>query len=50
MGVYFSDEGQHRAAHVVHYTRLTSTTRRSLTNSSSNNNILLCDFGSFDKK
>ncbi len=50
MGVFFVDEAQHRAAHVVHYTRLTSTTRRSLTNSSSNSNILLCNFGSFDKK
>ena len=50
MSIYFSDEGQHRAAHVVHYTRLTNTTRRSLTNSASNNEIVTCDFGSFDKK
>ena len=50
MGVYFSDEGQQRAAHVVHYTRLKNTTRRSLTNSSSNQRVVTCDFGSFDKK
>ena len=50
MGVYFSDEGQHRAAHVVHYTRLKNNTRRSLTNSSSNQEVVTCDFGSFDKK
>ena len=40
MSLYFSDEGQHRAAHVINYTRLTNTTRRSITNSSSNNNYL----------
>ena len=50
MSIYFSDEGQHRAAHVVHYTRLKNNTRRSLTNSASNNEIVTCDFGSFDKK
>ena len=50
MSIYFSDEGQHRAAHVVHYSRLTNTTRRSLTNSNSNNEIVTCDFGTFDKK
>ena len=50
MGVFFIDEGQHRAAHVINYTRLKNTTRRSLTNSASNNNILLCNFGTFDKK
>ena len=50
MGVFFADEAQHRAAHVVHYTRLVNNTRRSLTNSSSNNNIVTCDFGNFTKK
>ena len=50
MSIYYADEAQHRAAHVVHYTRLVNNTRRSLTNSSSNNNIVTCDFGNFDKK
>ena len=50
MSIYFSDEAQHRAAHVIHYTRLKNNTRRSLTNSSSNQEIVLCDFGSFTKK
>tara|TARA_B100000424_G_C22865668_1_gene461122 strand:- start:448 stop:969 length:522 start_codon:yes stop_codon:yes gene_type:complete len=50
MSIYFTDEAQHRAAHVVHYTRLTNNTRRSLTNSTSNNEIVTCDFGNFDKK
>ena len=50
MGVFFADEAQHRAAHVIHYTRLVNNTRRSLTSSSSNNNIVTCDFGNFTKK
>ena len=50
MSIYFSDEAQHRAAHVVHYSRLTNNTRRSLTNSSSNQEIVTCDFGNFTKK
>ena len=50
MSIYFADEGQHRAAHVVNYSRLTNNTRRSLTNSASNNEIVTCDFGNFDKK
>ncbi len=50
MSLYFSDEGQHRAAHVINYTRLINNTRRSLTNSASNNEIVTCDFGNFDKK
>ena len=50
MSIYYADEAQHRAAHVVHYTRLVNNTRRSLTNSSSNNEVVTCDFGNFDKK
>lgn len=50
MAIYFNDEAQSKAAHVINYTRLTNNTRRSLTNSSSNNEVVTCDFGSFDKK
>ena len=50
MSIYYADEAQHRAAHVINYTRLVNNTRRTLTNSSSNNEIVTCDFGNFDKK
>ena len=50
MSIYFSDEAQHRAAHVVHFTRLVNNTRRTLTGSSSNQEIVTCDFGNFTKK
>ena len=50
MGIYFSDEAQTRAAHVINYTRLNNNTRRTLGGSSSNQEILLVDFGNVDKK
>ena len=50
MSIYFSDEAQTRAAHVINYTRLTNTTRRTLTNSTSNNEHVTCDFGNVNKK
>ena len=50
MGIYFSDEAQTRAAHVINYTRLIDSTRRSLGGSSSNQEMLLVDFGNVNKK
>ena len=50
MGVYFSDAVQTRAAHVIKYTRLTNTTRRTLGTTSGNNEHLFCDFGTFNKQ
>ena len=50
MGIYFSDEAQTRAAHVINYTRLIDNTRRTLGGSSSNQEMLLVDFGNVDKK
>ena len=50
MGLYFSDEAQTRAAHVINYTRLIDQTRRTLGGSSNNQEMLLVDFGSFNKK
>jgi len=50
MGIYFSDEAQTRAAHVINYTRLINQTRRSLGGSSNNQEMLLVDFGNVDKK
>ena len=50
MAIYFSDEAQARAAHVINYTRLTNNTRRTLGGSSSNQEMLAVDFGSFNKK
>jgi len=50
MAIYFSDEAQTRAAHVINYTRLTDNTRRSLPGSSSNQEMLAVDFGNVNKK
>ena len=50
MAIYFSDEAQARAAHVINYTRLTDNTRRSLGGSSSNQEMLAVDFGNVNKK
>ncbi len=50
MAVYFSDEAQARAAHVINFTRLTDNTRRSLGGSSSNQEMLAVDFGNVNKK
>ena len=50
MAIYFSDEAQTRAGHLVNFTSLKDTTRRTLSGSVSNNEMLLCDFGNVDKK
>tara|TARA_R100001463_G_C3482548_1_gene217103 strand:+ start:39 stop:560 length:522 start_codon:yes stop_codon:yes gene_type:complete len=50
MAIYFSDEAQARAAHVINYTRLTDNTRRSLGGSSNNQEMLAVDFGNVNKK
>jgi len=50
MAIYFSDESQTRAAHVINYTRLTNDTRRTLGGSSNNQELLLVDFGNVNKK
>jgi hypothetical protein len=50
MAIYFSDEAQARAAHVINFTRLTNNTRRTLGGSSSNQEMLLVDFGNVNKK
>ena len=50
MAVYFSDEAQARAAHVINFTRLTDNTRRTLGGSSNNQEILAVDFGNVNKK
>ena len=50
MAIYFSDEAQTRAAHLVNFASLSNQTRRTLAGSVSNNEMLLCDFGNYDKK
>ena len=50
MSIYFSDEAQTRAAHLVNFASLKDQTRRTLSGSVSNNEMLLCDFGNYDKK
>ena len=50
MAIYFSDEAQTRAGHLVNFASLKDTTRRTLSGSTSNNEMLLCDFGNYDKK
>jgi len=50
MAIYFSDEAQTRAAHVINYTRLYDQTRRTLGGSSNNQEMLLVDFGNVNKK
>ena len=49
MGVFFSDEAQTRAAHVINVTRCENTTRTTISEST-NNVRILCDFGLVDKK
>ena len=49
MGVFFSDEAQTRAAHVINVTRCENTTRTTISEST-NNGRILCDFGLVDKK
>ena len=52
MAVYFNDgsEVQTRAGHLVHFASLGNQTRRTLSGSVSNQEMLLCDFGNYDKK
>ena len=49
MGVFFSDEEQTRAAHVVNFTSLSYTTRRQLGNDGTNE-LMFADFGNVNKK
>jgi len=49
MSIYFSDEAQTRAAHVVNYTSLSYTTRRQLGNDGTNE-LMFADFGNVNKK
>ena len=52
MSIYFNNgtDAQTRAAHVVHFASMSDQTRRTLSGSTSNQEMLLCDFGNFDKK
>ena len=50
MAIYFSDEAQTRAGHLVNFASLSDQTRRTLSGSVSNQEMLLCDFGNYDKK
>ena len=50
MAIYFSDEAQTRAGHLVNFSSLKDTTRRTLAGSVSNNEMLLCDFGNYNKQ
>ena len=50
MAIYFSDEAQTRAAHLVNFASLSDQTRRTLSGSVSNQEMLLCDFGNYNKK
>ena len=50
MAIYFSDEAQTRAAHLVNFQSLRDQTRRTLSGSVSNQEMVLCDFGNYNKK
>ena len=50
MAIYFSDEAQTRAGHLVNFASLSDQTRRTLSGSVSNQEMLLCDFGNYNKK
>ena len=50
MAIYFNDEAQTKAAHVINYTRLTNNTRRTLSGSSNNQEMVFMDFGNVNKK
>ena len=50
MGVYFSDAQQTRAGHLVNFAKLSNNTRRTLAGSVSNNEMVLCDFGNYNKQ
>ena len=49
MGVFFSDEAQTRAAHVINFTSLSYTTRRQLSNNGTTE-MMFADFGNVNKK
>tara|TARA_R100000353_G_scaffold25134_1_gene21524 strand:- start:803 stop:1324 length:522 start_codon:yes stop_codon:yes gene_type:complete len=49
MAIYFSDEAQTRAAHLVNFTSLAYTTRRQLSNNGTTE-MMFADFGNLDKK
>ena len=50
MAIYFSDAAQTRAAHLVNFASLKDQTRRTLAGSVSNNEMVLCDFGNYNKQ
>ena len=49
MAIYFSDEAQHKAAHVINVTRVENKDRTTISEST-NTGRILCDFGNVDKK
>ena len=49
MGVFFSDEAQTRAAHLVNFSSLSYTTRRQLSNNGTTE-MMFADFGNYNKK
>ena len=49
MAIYFSDEAQTRAAHIINVTRCENKDRTTISEST-NNGRILCDFGLVDKK
>jgi anaerobic selenocysteine-containing dehydrogenase len=49
MAIYFSDEAQTRAAHVVNFSSLSYTTRRQLSNNGTTE-MMFADFGNYNKK
>ena len=49
MGVFFSDEAQTRAAHLVNFTSLSYTTRRQMSNNGTTE-MMFADFGNYNKK
>ena len=49
MCVFFSDEAQTRAAHVVNFSSLSYTTRRQLSNNGTTE-MMFADFGNYNKK
>ena len=49
MAIYFSDQAQTRAAHIINVTRVENKTRTTISEST-NSGRILCDFGLVDKK
>ena len=49
MAIYFSDEAQTRAAHLVNFQSLAYTTRRQLSNNGTTE-MMFADFGNYNKK